>query len=261
MAQPFIQARSNFSLRPDTSQFRMHTHDTKEIFFFQEGNAKCYVEGTVYDLEPEDILVIKRAEAHLTMLRPDRPYRRIHVHFNADALLSEDTRNRLRAFDGKPLGKNNRYAAAKFRNRNWRNYLENISRADTLEERQIYLTVLINEMLRAYPDITDCETDRDLIGDIIEYINENLAGELSLEIICKQFFISPTHLNRRFKQVTGSTVWDYIVIKRLMLAKELLNSGVAPTTVYTKCGFLDYCSFYKRYKSKFGTSPKMDHIK
>ena len=61
-----------------------------------------------------------------------------------------------------------------------------------------------------------------------------------------------------FKALTGTTVWDYIVTKRIMKARMLLQSGERPYDIYLKCGFKDYCSFFKAYKLKFGVSPKQD---
>ena len=37
--------------------------------------------------------------------------------------------------------------------------------------------------------------------------------------------MSQTHLNRIFRAATGTTVWQYITIKRLYFAKELLEQG------------------------------------
>ena len=102
---------------------------------------------------------------------------------------------------------------------------------------------------------TQENSSREII-DIVKYINNHLSEELSLDIICDRFFISKSHINRKFKKVIGSTVWEYINIKRLLLAKELLHNGISPTNVYLKCGFKDYCTFFRAYKAKFGVSPK-----
>lgn len=77
-------------------------------------------------------------------------------------------------------------------------------------------------------------------------------------MISEKFYISKSQLNRKFKRITGSTVWEYILTKRLIFAKELLQNGEHPTTVYLKSGFKDYCSFFRAYKIKFGVSPKND---
>ena len=81
---------------------------------------------------------------------------------------------------------------------------------------------------------------------------------MTLESICEKFYISKSQLNRRFKRVIGSTVWEYVTTKRLILAKELLQNGETPMTVYSKCGFNDYTSFFRAYKSRFFVSPKND---
>ena len=225
MSHPIIFPQRNYSLKPDTNMFKMHTHDIYEIYCFLEGNAKYYVEGNIYNLKPNDILIIKKAEAHSLLINYESPYKRIVVNFNSDALLSNKPEELLSFLDNKPLGKNNRYSAIKFNTKNWIYYLENICDANTLEGQQLYLTVLVNELNREYKKISDKETQHDIITDIIEYINSNLTGNLRLDDICKKFYLSKMHLNRRFKLITGSTVWDYVIIKRLLLAKELLQNG------------------------------------
>jgi AraC-like DNA-binding protein len=55
--------------------------------------------------------------------------------------------------------------------------------------------------------------------------------------------------------MTGSTIWEYIIAKRLILAKGMLKNGEPPTMVYTKCGFTDYGTFFRNYTSYFGFSP------
>ena len=75
-------------------------------------------------------------------------------------------------------------------------------------------------------------------------------------MLAKRFYLSKTHLNRIFKQSTGTTVWEYITIKRLFLAKELIAAGRQPTDVCTQCGFKDYTTFFRSYKRHFGISPR-----
>ena len=94
------------------------------------------------------------------------------------------------------------------------------------------------------------------IVQIISYINDNLYKELSLDSLCKKFYISKSQLCRSFKKATASTVWEYITVKRLVFARELIESGLNPTQVYRQCGFSDYSAFYRAYKNHFKVSPK-----
>lgn len=61
---------------------------------------------------------------------------------------------------------------------------------------------------------------------------------------------------RLFKQETGYTLGQYITQKRLLLARELILSGVPSTQVCFDCGFRDYSTFSRSYKKLFQESPR-----
>ena len=104
-------------------------------------------------------------------------------------------------------------------------------------------------------------TNRHLLTEkAIGYIKEHLTEDLSLDSLCEKFYISKAQLNRNFKRTTGTTVWSYIQTKRLLLAKEMLGNGYNPVKVAANCGFNDYCSFFRAYKTKFSVSPKNDKM-
>ena len=126
-------------------------------------------------------------------------------------------------------------------------------------EKRLYLTILVHELYENRWKIGREELPRDTSKDIITYINEHLTDNLDLETICQRFYLSKSQLNRRFKRVTGSTVWEYISTKRLLLAKEMLQKGEHPTHVAEQCGFNDYCTFFRAYKGRFRISPKEDY--
>ena len=97
-----------------------------------------------------------------------------------------------------------------------------------------------------------------LVSDIIAYINHDLTEIKNMEFIEQNFYFSRSYLNRIFKKATGSTIWDYIIVKRLMRARMLIQSGKSASYVCLKCGFADYSSFYRQYKQRFGISPSHD---
>lgn len=259
--EPYISAHKSYTEKPDISLFKKHTHHTYEIFCFLSGDAKYFVEGTIYDLKPNDILIIKKSETHVLLINKAVHYSRYVINFNSAALLGENADALLSAIDEKPLGKSSRIPSNGFEKNMWLYYIDKIVKADSFESKRLYLTVLLSELCQ---NISKAE-----VGDypetkhekIIEYINRNLMSVSSLDEICTHFYISKTHLNRKFKAVTGSTVWDYIIVKRLIAAKDLLQNGWKPNEVSEKCGYLEYSSFYRAYKSQFGVSPKDDFHK
>lgn len=255
-----ITAAINFTKDPSTIKFNMHTHDNYELFCFLSGDAKYYVEGNIYPLKPGDILIMKKAEAHSLLVTKQTPYKRIVINFNSDAI-DKTVRSQLAEFlDSRPLGMNNRFSSSFFADTNWIYYMEKICKSDDIHIQSIYLTVLLSELCEGFPKIKSQEVSNEQIIDIVKYINANLSEELNLDVICDQFFISKSHLNRKFKKIIGTTVWEYITTKRLLLAKELLQNGATPSVVYSQCGFMDYCTFYRAYKAKFHVSPKTDKL-
>ncbi|MDO4743217.1 MAG: AraC family transcriptional regulator [bacterium] len=253
---PSIYAVKSHEEKPNPTKYAMHTHDNYEIFCFLSGNAKYFVEGNIYTLRAGDILIMKKAEAHSLLINSDIPYERIVINFNSEAI-AEDVREEVIGFlDTRPLGINNRYPAALFKDTNWAHYLNKICTLENPYEQKAYLTVLLLELRNTYSQICGKQVAGGDIMNILEYINGHLEDDLSLEKITNRFYISRSHINRKFKKIIGTTVKQYILTKRLLLAKELLQGGEHPTKVYLKCGFNDYCTFFRSYKTRFGISPK-----
>ncbi len=256
-----IIANKSYTEHPDTELFQMHTHDGYEIFCFLRGKAKYFVEGTVYPLRAGDILIMKKSESHALLLLKDTPYERITVHFRPSDLVGGRSESIMAFLNERILGKNNRFSASAFKERKWHYYLGCICSTQDNDLRALYLTVLLSELSDSAHEIVEDTETKDSISDIIHYINSNLDGDLSLDSICSEFHMSRSHTNRKFRRITGSSMGEYIKLKRLMMARELLTGGENPYRVYEKCGFNEYSSFYRAYRSKFGVSPKADHKK
>ena len=262
----FLDASESRTEKVDKTNYYMHTHDAYEIYFFLEGEAHYSVEGSIYPLESGDIILLRKGEAHYLLPDEAFPYARIAVHFDFknvdDPYISERL---LSIFNDRPLGKFNRYPAEIFTESKPLYYLRKICNSEFDSQKIIYLLTLLEELYEKKELIKQEPgfATKDNSSDILRYINRHLADEISLETLCQRFYVSKSQLNRNFKKANGSTIWEYITAKRLLLAKELLRNGSRPTEIYSSCGFNDYVTFYKAYKKYFGTSPKNDfyHIK
>lgn len=68
--------------------------------------------------------------------------------------------------------------------------------------------------------------------------------------------MSEFHFFRSFRQAFQSTPWQYILNKRLELARQLLQSGqLSVTQVAIDCNFPDVYTFSKAFKKHFSISP------
>ncbi len=250
---------------PDPSGPNMHTHTGLELFYFISGNARYRVEATVYPLQPGDILIMRTAETHSLLLDPPTaPYERIAIHFSPD-LLTETLNTRLLApFNERPLGTQNRYAAQELPGDFVRLCLERLltcGKEDGESGLMAYLLPLLQELhavwqRRSSPP--EQEETPPVAVQMIAYINQNLDELDNLQQLEQRFFLSQSQINRIFRSFTGSSVWEYVQIKRLFAARQLLHQGVLPSKAAAACGYREYSTFYRAYKKRFGTSPQQD---
>ena len=69
----------------------------------------------------------------------------------------------------------------------------------------------------------------ELRQDVIEFIEENLDGHLSLDAMAAEVEISPLYLARAFKAAIGQSPHQYVLGRRIERAKELLRNTDMPT--------------------------------
>ncbi|NLN05956.1 MAG: helix-turn-helix transcriptional regulator, partial [Clostridiaceae bacterium] len=93
------------------------------------------------------------------------------------------------------------------------------------------------------------------IHTVAEYINQHINEHITLDTLASQVHLSKYHFARLFKETTRMTVRDYIIQKRLILACEMIWAGEPLKNIYNACGFTDYSSFYRNFKSFYGLSP------
>lgn len=96
---------------------------------------------------------------------------------------------------------------------------------------------------------------------IAEYISENLSESLDIKSLAETAHISPSGITHMFKKEFGIPIHKYIMQKRLVYAKRLINEGKQPTKIYADVGFKDYSTFYKAYINYFGYSPSKENEK
>ena len=64
-------------LSPSNNHFYLHAHGEYEMFLFLEGDSKYVVEEKNYDLNPGDIIIIRRHEMHRIYHNSSKKYHRI----------------------------------------------------------------------------------------------------------------------------------------------------------------------------------------
>ena len=108
---------------------------------------------------------------------------------------------------------------------------------------------------RCKPQQSKSSRHFELVVDISEYVDANLSDKLTLALIGKHFKISPFHLHRIFKRVTGMTLHDYIESRRLAMLKDELQRGESVTRAAYHAGFSSRSRLYNRIQAKLGMQP------
>ena len=90
----------------------------------------------------------------------------------------------------------------------------------------------------------------------LEYIEENLSEDVSLDSAARAAGVSSFYLSKLFKEECGETFVNYISDRRLEKAKSLLSgTDFSIKEISAQVGYNDQNYFSKLFKGKFGLSP------
>lgn len=90
----------------------------------------------------------------------------------------------------------------------------------------------------------------------IEFIEENLNSDLTLERIATATHLSTYHFARQFKAAIGLPPHQYVIMRRVERARELLYTGdPSLAEVAARVGFSDQSQFSHHFKRIVGVTP------
>ena len=224
--------------------------------------------GAPYLLRPGDILLTDNKDIHRPDIRPGKPYERF-VLWIMPSYLSQIAKfgsSLTDCFADASAKKHQLIRPESGLVARLKNILEKIIENRDGKElgssvlENIYLIEFMVYLNRAYyadsailpKDITENEK----INAVVAYINDHLDEELTLDRLAETFFVSKSYLSHQFKAYTGLTLFQFIIKKRLTVARNMISEGAAMMDACMRCGFNDYSNFHKAFKKEFGRSPK-----
>lgn len=240
-----------------------HAHDFLELYYFLDGSATYYIEDQVYDLCPGDLLIIPAGKMHRPVIANEHAaYERMVLWITLQYLQSIDS----------PAGD---------LQKNLQKVGEHGYCVPFRGDETVFVTALLKKLLYMQKNDTDPKfcagavelylwtifrsygvidtthrNETQVIPQVIRYITEHFSEPLTLEDIAAEFFVSKSYLNRHFKAYTNSTVYAYIMALRLTHARRMLREGIPAVEAGRECGFSDYSTFYKAFKTQTGLSPQ-----
>ena len=139
--------------------------------------------------------------------------------------------------------------------------LQNYVGSDDPVERYAHYALILNFLstvcyaLRRTAATASPITSGNVIQDVLSYINHHYTESLKISDLAKRFNISDSFLAHRFAKFTNRSVYDYILYRRIMLAKEIINTDATLNTIAYQCGFNDYSNFLRMFTKIVGKSP------
>ena len=88
------------------------------------------------------------------------------------------------------------------------------------------------------------------------FIDENFHEPLNLEEISQRAFLSRYHFHRLFSRIYHITPHQYLTLKRIEKAKDLLAENMQVREVCTEVGFESIGSFSMLFKKEIGFAPQ-----
>ena len=235
-----------------------HTHTAYELLVFFEGAVNFVVEDKTYVMQPNTVWLIHPLDYHYARtLSSDMPYHRLAIDFDKSVVMPA-----LQSF----LPTSTKVFA--WNHDTFKDDLELIEHAiqsESKEEIDAACTLFINKILLyfkqnnpAVPTESAFNTTNHTVQEILQFINAHIYETLHIKDIAEQLFLSPIYVSQLFSKNMHIGIMDYIKHKKILLAQELLLSGIKPTTAAQQLGFTEYSTFFRLYKKYLGCTPS-DH--
>lgn len=101
------------------------------------------------------------------------------------------------------------------------------------------------------------EDDGSPIAEVKKYIEEHLTGHISRTEVAEHVALNENYLSRLFRQEIGCSISDYILQKRIALAKRLLlQTDLSVSAVGIRVGYDTTAYFIRLFKREVGKTPK-----
>ena len=220
-------------------------HTFYEIILFLEGEAHLITDKLNMEIEPDTVILIPKETYHQLIIKGnENNYLRCVFQFDSTPFLQTDLSD-IKVF------KINKKIETLY------NILIDKAKAKA-KNPDITLKsalALITDNLPKKEAIMPVTEHVGLAAKVVEYINQNIDKQFTSNDIANKLHISLSTLQHNFKKEMQIPLYQYILKKRLVVARQQILSGIPATNVAANLGFSDYSGFYKQYKKLFGVTP------
>ena len=234
-----------------------HSHDTYELIFISEGSLDIKAENFSCTAEQGSVILLRPLYHHAVLLSENSSPAFSVLHFSRNAL---PERARAILDSSLPLYEIGVSYSPGCVPRELSDLIARFSEAKDLPQKEAaaYAEATLSQLivkLSASVGTRIPSEDKELASAVMRFISDNITEDLSLDVLSRRFFVSKYYLCRAFKKKNGVSIHIYITQKRIMYARQLIESGETASSVAYKVGFGDYSAFYRAYQKYTGGSP------
>ena len=253
------------TVSPSKRSFREHHHTECELSIFLSGRGIYLINGEEYSFESGDVFLFGSNEPHC-ITEISETFNLLNIHFEPRILWdSPENMELLQLFASRNSLFKNKFSHNDETLKNLLLRIEDELKGKKtgymIEVKYLLFSALIH-ILRNY-DYVDEETigtktlsSVPKMRDAMIYINKNIENPITLADIANVACMSQTYFSALFKKFNGISPWDYITIKRVELAIEMLRKNdMSKLEIAEKCGFSSSSNFYKAFFKVTGKKP------
>ncbi len=242
----------------------MHFHNVLEIGICREGTGRMVYAQEEKEYHAGDISIIPRNIAHSTKSAYSWWE---YIYIDVNAIL-------------------NRFLWKEAKNHNWKEKInsrpllireethvvlkealeamfqeskgEDFYRSQTMGALALEILFLIARENKEYSQMIDIDFKQqdEKIREVLDYMDQHFAEELTISEIAEAAGISETHFRRVFRQVINMTPMDYLNMIRIRNACNLLlTTDLSVEMIAEQSGFLTPSTFNRNFKRYLNTTP------
>lgn len=263
---PGYEACYRFSEQMEVSQY--HCHDYYELYIHLHGGEFMGVDNKQYMLKPNQVFILPPFCMHgLSCTREMKNYERAFLNLSPEVLRSLgcgqlDLNQFLQA---RASGGHHTYQLSDMDAGRFVYCIRRIEKLqstenDAIDRFQIYsvmmtLLNLLCQVIRRTVPVKDEPSSNNVIQDVLTYINNHYTQPLRIGDLSRRFGISESYLSHEFSRFTNRSVYDYILYRRVTLARQQMLGSDSLNAIAYQCGFNDYSNFLRSFTRIAGISP------
>ncbi len=247
--------------------FTLHCHDFYEFYIHISGAQYYSIDDQVYPIGPYTLMVVPPFRIHgLLSDHPLQDYERCFLYISP-AMLKEcgGSRIELDQFFSQHIQDGNyQYRMTEQEGLTCKRLMQELK--ETQEDRSSltsfynytklleYLSIICQVLHRSHELVKPIVINV-AMQEVLGYVNEHFTMPIKLDELARKFGVSTSFLSHEFVKYTGRSVYDYVLFRRILLAKQIIVSPLSLNEIAFQCGFSDYSSFLRTFTKMTGMSP------